>query len=270
MSILKRVRQWLAEPMLRDVDIDGAERIPTHRRILGSKPMLKGVLDETYRLLMRLDQRHFAGDGKRIEIGAGVSGFKALFPEIVTTDVVAAPHLDMVLDAEHMQLADGSVRAIFGMHCFHHLGDPDQFFRELHRVLQPGGGCVLIEPYHGPVAARFFRVMFDSETFDKTQRDWRSDTGVMANANQALSWIVFRRDRTRFLANHPELEIVAEHWLGNYVRYLLSGGLNFRQLMPSFTIPLWQGVEWLLWPIGRWTALHHYIVLRKRSSPAVR
>ncbi|MFO1078873.1 MAG: class I SAM-dependent methyltransferase [Planctomycetota bacterium] len=268
MGMLRAIRDWLQEPMLRDVDIDGERRIEVHRRILQKKPMLKGVFDEIYRLVLRLDEQLLRGRGRRIEIGAGTSAFKALCPELVTTDVLPAPHLDMVLDAHAMALPDASVRAIYGIHCFHHFHDPAAFFRELLRVLEPGGGCVLVEPYHGPVAARFFEVVFDSETFDKGQREWTSDASVMEDANQALSWIVFVRDRARFCAEFPDLEIVAERWLSNYPRYLLSGGLNFRQLMPSFTIPLWRAFEWLIAPLGRWTALHHYIVLRKRERPA--
>ena len=84
----------------------------------------------------------------RVEIGAGVSGFKALCPDLLTTDIMPAEHLDMVLDAHDMDLADNSVRAIFGINCFHHFRDPEAFFRELQRVLVPGGGCILVEPFH--------------------------------------------------------------------------------------------------------------------------
>ena len=265
MGLLQATRNWLAEPLLRGVDVDGTDRIPLHRAVLDKKPMLRGVFDEVYRLLWELDQRHLRGDGKRIEIGAGVSRFKELYPELITTDVVPAAHLDMALDAHAMDLPDASVRTIFGIHCFHHFHDPDRFFRELLRVLQPGGGCILVEPFHGPLAAKFYRHAFATETFDKGQQRWESDASVMNDANQALSWIVFERDRARFERSYPELRIVAQDWLRNYPRYVLSGGLNFRQLMPSFTIPLWKGVEWLLTPVGRWLALHHFLVLQKHA-----
>jgi SAM-dependent methyltransferase len=267
MGILKSIRNGLREPRLRGLDIDGEDRISVHRRILLEKPMLRGVFDETYRMLLRLDAKHFRGEGKRVEIGSGVSGFKELCPELVTTDVLPAPHLDMVLDAHAMDLPDESVRAIYGIHCFHHFHDPEAFFRELMRVLVPGGGCILVEPYHGPVAAKFFENVFDTETFDATQESWESDASVMENANQALSYIVFERDRERFERLFPDLEIVEQSWIANYPRYLLSGGLNFRQLLPTFTIPMLKAAEFVLRPIGRFTALHHYIVLRKRARP---
>ena len=268
MSLLKKLRNALREPRLDDVDIDGDDRIAVHREILQRKPMLKGVFDEIYEKLWRLDQKHFEGEGKRVEIGAGVSGFKKLHPDLVTTDILPAEHLDMVLDAHAMDLPDASVRAFFGLNCFHHFHDPEQFFRELLRTLVPGGGCILVEPYYGPVAARFYENVFDSETFDSSQERWQSDAGVMQDANQALSCIVFQRDRDRFERLFPELEIVEARWLRNYPRYLLSGGLNFRQLLPSFTIPVIKAMELLLVPVGRLCALHHYIVLRKRPDSA--
>jgi SAM-dependent methyltransferase len=264
MGLLARTKSWLREPLLDGIDIDGEQRIAVHRRILERKPMLKAVFDEIYRLLLDLDARHFRGEGRRVEIGAGVSAFKQMCPDLLTTDVVPAPHLDMVLDAHAMALPDASVRALFGIHCFHHFHDPEAFFRELLRVCVPGGGCVLVEPYHGPLAARFYERVFETETFDRTQREWTSDASVMDNANQALSWIVFERDRERFERTFPGLEIVEQRRLHNHVRYLLSGGLNFRQLAPTFTTPLWRGLEWMMAPLGHLTALHHVIVLRKR------
>lgn len=54
---------------------------------------------------------------------------------------------------------------------------------------------------------------------------WRSDaSGPMLGANQALSHIVFLRDRARFESESPELELRQSFTLGNYLRHLLSGG----------------------------------------------
>ena len=77
-------------------------------------------------------------------------------------------------------------------------------------------------------------------------------------------------DRERFENRFPVLELVEQKWIRNYPRYLLSGGLNFRQLLPTFSIPLLKAMEVLLLPLGRLTALHHYVVLRKRAMGEVR
>jgi hypothetical protein len=90
--------------------------------------------------------------------------------------------------------------------------------------------------------------------------------GPMNGANQALSYIVFSRDRALFTQRYPQLEIVQEAPLTNYVRYLVSGGLNFRQLAPDFVIPMLKLVEDLLYPLRRQLALHHVIVVRRNDT----
>ena len=57
------------------------------------------------------------------------------------------------------------------------------------------------------------------------------------NEANALSFIVFKRDREFFLQEFPKFEIVYEKIYSNYLRYLLSGGLNFRQFVPDFCLP---------------------------------
>ena len=151
------------------------------------------------------------------------------------------------------------------MNCFHHLTDPTKFFNELERVLVQGGGCVLIEPYHGPLARVFYKNLFDSETFDRSTIDWTNyNQGVMTGANQALSYIVFKRDIKKFNALFPKLEIVKTSVFNNYVRYLLSGGLNFKKIVPTQLEFIIKFIEILLYPFKRFFGLHHYIVIRKK------
>jgi hypothetical protein len=87
----------------------------------------------------------------------------------------------------------------------------------------------------------------------------------MNGANQALSYVVFVRDRKRFETEFPQLEIVSQEPLPNAVGYLLSGGLNFRQLVPDFMTPLVELLERALSPLRRLYALHQVIVLRRRG-----
>ena len=138
----------------------------------------------------------------------------------------------------------------------------------MNRVLAPGGGVVLIDPYYGPLSSILYPVLFRSETFDKTHPDWKSQPevkGVMTGANQALSYIVFKRDRKKFEQLFPQFEIVMHKSYGNYLRYLVSGGLNFYQLIPNWLMPAVRFVEFTLTPIQHLFALHHLIVLRKKS-----
>lgn len=262
--MLQRV---LALPETADLDVDGANRLAVHAAVLRGKPMLAAVFRECHELMLAADRRAF-GDtpGLRVELGAGVAPISGTFPEVLATDVVPGPGLDRVIDAQDMDLPDGSVRALYGQNCFHHLPDPLRFLTEAERVVAPGGGVVLIEPYYGPVASVVFKRLFASEEFDKAMPGWRSEaSGPMQGANQALSYIVFVRDRARFERELPNLELVETFPLGNYVRYLLSGGLNFRQLVPGFTEPALRALESTLRPLRNVLALHHMVVLRRRA-----
>jgi SAM-dependent methyltransferase len=267
MGIFKSVRNFFQEPRLKGIDPDSDEMIAVHSRILSEKPMMRNVFAAFYEKCITLDEKYFGeSKGKRVEIGAGVSFFKKKYPEIVSTDIKTAENLDMVVDAQNMPFENNSIRAIYGINCFHHFPDPDKFFHELERVLEDGAGCVLIDPYYGFTARRFYKKIFDSETFDMTQQAWKNESlGFMNGANQALSYIVFKRDKKLFEQRYPKLEIVLQRPLNNYLRYLFSGGLNFRQVLPSFCGPLLMLFEGMLYPVNSLFALHQIIVVRKKK-----
>jgi SAM-dependent methyltransferase len=266
-TLLSTLRKTLVDPRLENFDQDDDKRIQLHNEILSSKKMMKDVFEEFYRLCIATTEKYFCKEGKELEIGSGVSFFKSIRPELITSDIVPASHLDLLLNAQDMvEIEDASLRAIYALNVFHHLEKPREFFNELKRVLKPGGGCILIEPFHGTIARPFYRNLHASEHFNPDQEKWESteQMGAMSNANQALSYIIFVRDRAVFEEEFPELEIVYSKPIHNYIRYLCSGGLNFRQLLPNFAAPLLKAVETVLKPIAYHTALHYQIVIRKR------
>lgn len=259
---------WLADllrdPLVEVLDVDSGERLAIHGRILARKRMLREVFAEFHKLFDTLDRQYLSGSGTRLELGAGVAPIRDTFPDVLATDIVPGAGLDRTLDAEHMDLPAASVRAVFGQNCFHHFPHPVRFFHELDRVLAPGGGAILLEPYYGPCAALLFRRLFRTEGYDKQFPSWETPArGPMNGANQALSYLVFERDRAEFARLFPRLQIVHRQTCGNWLRYLCSGGLNFRQLWPDWASPVLVLLEWLLSPLNRWLALHHVIVLRK-------
>jgi SAM-dependent methyltransferase len=264
---MKRLLDLLRDPLLDGMDVDGVSRLQLHQKMLEKKRMLREVFTEFHHLFRKLDRQFLSGTGIEVELGAGVSPMRDSYPEVLATDIVEAPHLDRVINAEAMDLADNSVRVIYGQNCFHHFPHPDQFLRELDRVLVPGGGAILLEPYYGPLATFLFKRLFSTEGFDKTYPSWETPVaGPMNGANQALSYIVFIRDRSFLEKKHPSLEIAHQQLAGNYLRYLLSGGLNFRQLLPDSFAGSIGLLEKLLSPLNRWFALHHIIVIRKITT----
>lgn len=254
----------LRDPSLKNIDVDGQDRLVLHGRMLEHKRMLREVFTEFHHLFRRLDIKFLTAKGIEVELGAGIAPIRDSYPDVLATDVVYASHLDRDLNAEAMALEDGSVRVFYGQNCFHHFPHPDLFFKELERVLPPGGGAILLEPYYGPFATFLFKRLFRTEGFDKAYPSWETpSTGPMNGANQALSYIVFVRDRQEFERKYPALKIVHQERAGNYLKYLLSGGLNFRQLCPDALSSLIGWIEYILSPLNRLLSLHHVIVLRK-------
>ena len=261
---MKSPLDWLREPNLEKMDVDGESRLQLHRKILQKKRMLRDVFNEFHHLFKKLDHQYFSGSGIEIELGAGISPMRDSYPEVLATDIIKEPYLDRVIDAEAMNLADNSVRTIYGQNCFHHFPHPDRFLNELERVLVPGGGAILLEPYYGPFASLLYKRLFHSEGFDMGYPTWETPVaGLMIGANQALSYIVFIRDRKEYERKHPTLQIVHQELAGNYLRYLLSGGLNFRQILPDAFAGIIELCERFISPLNRWIALHHIIVIRK-------
>ncbi len=257
----------LRDPSLDNIDVDGHDRLTLHSKMLQRKRMLREVFTEFHHLFRKLDRQFLTAEGLEVELGAGISPMRDSYPEVLATDIVFGAHLDRDLNAEAMELDDGAVRVFFGQNCFHHFPHPDRFFDELDRVLASGGGAILLEPYYGPFATFLYKRLFRTEGFDKAAPFWETPVaGPMNGANQALSYIVFVRDRAEFERKHPTLKIAHQIRVGNYLKYLLSGGLNFRQLCPDAMSPLVNFVQWCLSPFNRWLSLHHIIIIRKELT----
>lgn len=265
--IVDRLRNWLLEPGLSSLDVDSVEYSLSHLEVLRRKPMVRALFRAFYDECRSADIRYFGeARGIRLEIGSGTSFMKDVYPDVAASDIKRLPFVDLVCRAEEIPFSSSSVRAVYGINIFHHLQRPREFFREIVRVVSPGGGVVLIEPYHGWLARALFRHLHTSERFDPDVASWEPPdaVGPFSNANQALSFIVFQRDVSRFREEFPSLEIVLDR-PHTHLQYLLSGGVNFRQLVPSVLTGSVRNCERLLRPLDKWLALQHTVVLRRRG-----
>lgn len=259
------LREWLTEPLVRNLDPDSADITVVHRDVLRRKALLRRLFERFYRDCRKLEQTYFGEcPGARLEIGSGSSFFKEVFPDTFTSDVKTLPFVDLVASAEAFPLDSKSLRAVYGINVFHHLPDPRALFAELTRVLHPGGGAIFIEPYHGPAARFVFRRLHATEGFDMDAASWhRAAGGPMSDANQALSYVVFVRDRKIFEREFPELELVFQR-PHTHLLYAFSGGVNFRQLLPDWSGAALAAFERWLAPLDRILALQQTLVVRRK------
>jgi hypothetical protein len=143
----------------------------------------------------------------------------------------------------------------------HHMTEPRAFFAEALRCLKVGGKIVMIEPAN-TLWSRFIYKNFHHELFD-TQAQWElQEQGPLSHGNGAMAWIILSRDREVFEREFPALRIAK---MRNHtpLRYLLSGGLTLRQLVPSICYPVVKGIELILSPLARWLGMFQTIELEK-------
>jgi SAM-dependent methyltransferase len=129
------------------------------------------------------------------------------------------------------------VRALFLLNVLHHIPDVGAFLRESERVLKPGGRVLIVDQYPGWIGGLVLRYLHH-EPYDAGVSDWRFPSkGPLSDANGALAWIVFERDRDRFQREHAGLQLAAfeRH---TPLRYWLAGGLKRWSLLPGSLFPL--------------------------------
>lgn len=255
-SLVTRLRLVEANSI---ADLDHPSTVEVHRRIIQSKVILRKVYEYFYTQV----KRNLAAQHNRIvELGSGAGFLKEFIPTLTTSDVVPIQGVNLCFSAEKMPFKGQEVDAFVMVDVFHHIPDTKGFLAEVERCLGPGGRLVMVEPANTPWA-RFIFQNFHHEAFEP-KADWGlTSSGPLSSANGALPWIVFDRDRLRFEKTYPTL-IIKSVVYHSPIKYLVSGGLTFKQLCPSFFFPLITLVEDILSPFSRVFGMFMTITIEKR------
>jgi len=254
---------FLKEPGFDSVPVGSPRYFRLQRELIQRRPLMKYCYDTWYAKLRKAAGEENLRPGLTLELGSGGSLLREVVPGLITSDVVEGV-ADRVIDARSLPFASQSLGAIFLTHVFHHIPDAGKFLEEAARVLKPNGVIAMIEVAHTPFA-RFFFDHFHPEPYDDTARRWEFDQhDSMMDSNQALSWIVFKRDAARFAERFPQFVVEPTEWLP-WFTYLMSGGVTMRNLVPGFLVGPSKLCEWILRPISPLASLHWLIVLRKRG-----
>jgi len=113
------------------------------------------------------------------------------------------------------------------------------------RCLVAGGRIFMIEPQPGWISSPVYRWLHH-EPFDPRAPEWRFESsGPLSSANDALAWIVFRRDRALFEERLSGLALV-DYRARTPLVYFLSGGLQPWCLLPGFAYRAARALDTLL------------------------
>ena len=219
--------------------LDSPERTLEHKEVIRSKHFLRELYREWYGYFIAEVNRN--PEGKFVELGAGGGFLKEIEPKIICSDILKLPENDLSFSALEMPFDDNSLDGIFMIDTFHHIPDSEKFLNEARRTLKNRGKIIMVEPANS-LWSRLIYNNLHHEPFNP-EGGWSfPQEGPLSGANGALPWIVFERDRSLFDTKFPHLEIKEIKYHTPF-RYLISGGLSFRQPVPDFSYPFFKFLD---------------------------
>lgn len=159
--------------------------------------------------------------GRTLDLGAGSAKYKEIIKEkateYITFDMVPGENIDVVGDVLNLPFENESFQTVISTQVLEHVEKPWIMIKEIHRILKPGGVCVLttpfITPYH-PDPTDYFRYttdglnsLFKNEGFQVIDCDYygRAFT-VLA---EMIRFVFFNRYKKKVGV-----------WGGRFLRYL--------------------------------------------------
>ena len=242
-----------------DFDLDDPNASLAHRDIILKKPFLKRLYNDWY-LIFIIKSKEIK-NGKYLEIGSGGGFLKDVFPEVITSDILTLPNVDLIFTAEEIPFKENELASIVMLNVFHHIPKPHLFLKEAQRTLIKGGKIIMTEPANSSLA-RFIYKRFHHEPFDeKGQREIKAGN-PLSNSNQALPYIYFERDLDLFKKGFPSLKINSIKYHSPF-SYIISGGVSRSAMLPFFMYNFVKGIEWLFSPFFKQIGLFCTIEIEK-------
>lgn len=228
--------QLTHKPSIDTSDLNSPDRFYEIRDLVKRKPALKNLYLEVYKKYLNSIARSPSGFSI-LEIGSGAGFAKEIIPNIITSDVVTYPGIDRILDATKIDFPDNSVSCICLFNVLHHIPNTPAFFNEAIRCLVPGGRIFMTEPYPGLLGTFIYRYLHH-ENYDPKVTTWEFEShGPVSDANNALPYVIFERDREKFRNQFPNLSI-AQFAPHTPLRYWLTGGLKKWSLLPEWAFKM--------------------------------
>ncbi len=239
------IRKLMVHPLARGVDLDDPQTTIRRRQILVEKKFLRKMYEEWYAAVVA-DLPSI--EGPVLELGAGAGFLKEFLPEVITSDLLYLPGLSLVLDATSIPLRREVLRSIVMIDVLHHIPEPRRFFKGATQCVKPGGRIIMIEPWMTPWSKFVYTRLHDEPCLPDASEWEFPSTGPLSGANEALPWILFDRDLSRFRSEFPLWRIMSLRPDMPF-SYLLSGGISLRVGLPGSTFA---AVRWFEKSLGSW------------------
>ena len=248
-------------PLARKIDLDSPETTVLRRQIIQEKPFLKKFYHECYRSIAQSLPNDIYGPV--LELGSGAGFLKDYIPNILTSEIIKIPDVDLILDGTNLPFSANTLKGIVMIDVLHHIPDAASFFSDAAACIKPGGVIIMIEPW-STIWSRFVYRQLHHEPFDLDVKEWKLPTrGPLSQANSALPWIIFEKDREKFENEFPQFHI-QEIFLNFPFCYLLSGGVSFRASIPGNMYNVIRKIENLSQPWMDSLAMFARVILKHK------
>ncbi len=242
-------------------DLDSPEITILRMKIIQENVFLKNLYVDFYAMF----KNSLAGLPKKrklVELGSGAGFIKKIIPDAVTSDVIKLPDVDLHFSATAMPFKNVSIDRFFMLNVIHHIQDPRLFFKEIDRCLRKNGKLIAIEPANTLWGRFIYQNFHHDEQFNPKGVWTLKSQKALSDANGAIPWIILVRDRKKFEKLFPHLKIlkITAH---TPIRYLISGGLSYRQLLPSQMYSVIKTIEKLATPLNKYIGMFYTIEIEK-------
>lgn len=256
------ILRFLQLPYMNKVkDLDDPKVTIIRMKVIQENVFLKNLYADFY-TIFKDSLKDLPKGRKLIELGSGGGFIKKVIPDVVTSDVMKLPNIDSQFSAANMPFKNKSIDRFFMLNVIHHIHDTIMFFKEIDRCLKKNGKLIAIEPAN-TLWSRFIYQHFHHEEFNSRGGWTLKSKKALSDANGALPWIIFIRERKKFEKLFPRLKIrrIIPH---TPIRYLVSGGVSYRQLLPSWMYTAVKSIEELAAPLSKYTGMFYTVEIEKR------
>lgn len=261
--MLNKCKSYLLHPLARDLNIDASATVRIRKRIIREKSFLRKIYHEWYQSIIKSLPKDNAGP--ILELGSGGGFLKDYIPGLIASEILLIDDVDIILDGQCLPFRKGTLQGIVMVDVFHHIPCAKSFISDAALCVKPGGFMIMIEPWNTQWSQIIYRYLHH-EPFHPAAKNWDfARGGPLSQANSALPWMVFERDRTKFEREFPQWRI-HEKTLHTPLCYLLSGGVSLRSFMPGMLFSICRRIEDLLHPWMHNLAMFAKIVLLRRRN----
>tara|TARA_Y100000589_G_scaffold313976_1_gene335952 strand:- start:182 stop:907 length:726 start_codon:yes stop_codon:yes gene_type:complete len=200
-----------------------------------------GILyKEWYQMIF---QQLSSREGMNLELGCGASFIDKTIKNIKKSDVFLNSNTDLKLDAMEVGLNfENKISNLILVNVFHHISNPECFLRSAEISLLSGGRIIMIEPSNN-IWSRLVYKLVGHEKFDIEQKNWEFNSNdPLLDSNQALSWIIFKRDYKKFKKLFPKFTLLKKKSMMP-ISYLISGGHTYNTKVGKIVIKIIRKIE---------------------------